>query len=111
MKRELRNAQRKKQRIMRRVGGLGNEDIVQVLLERGMQLTGLQGVPAAKAKGKAKGKAKAKAAPDGHHEDDADAEQEHPEAPDAPEDDDAAGANLVEAAAEEDAAAPVEVEE
>jgi hypothetical protein len=62
VKRDLKNAERKKQRIMRRVGSLGNEDIVQVLLERGMQLTGHQVVPVAKAKGKAKGKAKAKAA-------------------------------------------------
>ena len=62
MKRDLKNAQRKKQRIMRRVGALGNEDIIQVLLERGMQLTGHQAVPVPKAKGMAKGKAKAKAA-------------------------------------------------
>ena len=62
VKRDLKNAQRKKQRIMRRVSSLGNEDIVQVLLERGMQLTGAEMLPAAKAKGKAKAKAKAKAA-------------------------------------------------
>ena len=47
VKKELKNKKRQKQHIMRRVAALDTQDIVQVLLDRGVQLRGAQAAAAA----------------------------------------------------------------
>ena len=49
VKKELKNKRRQKQRIVRRVASLGTQDIVQVLLDRGVQLRDAQAAADAQA--------------------------------------------------------------
>ena len=64
MKKELRNKRRQKQRIMRRVSALDTQDIVQVLLDRGVQLREAQEAEAAQPSGSAGSEAAASSGPE-----------------------------------------------